>query len=62
MPTATFVKIDEVKERKVGTDIDAIQEWEEDDDNNNTSSSSSSKRAVNDEPSDSYIPDGYTQD
>jgi hypothetical protein len=26
------------------------------------SSSSSSKRAVNDEPSDSYIPDGYTQD
>jgi hypothetical protein len=61
VPTATFVKIDEVKERKVGTDIDAIQEWEEDD-NNNMSSSSSSKRAVNDEPSDSYIPDGYTQD
>jgi hypothetical protein len=25
VPTATFVKIDEVKERKVGTDIDAIK-------------------------------------
>jgi uncharacterized protein len=51
VPTATFVKIDEVKERKVCTDIDAIEEWGagyDDDDKHQAS--------MNDEPSDSYIP------
>ncbi|HXG07647.1 MAG TPA: ATP-binding protein [Nitrososphaera sp.] len=48
----TFVKIDEVKERKIGGDQKAVEEW---------SRLAAMKKVVK-ESSDSYIPSGYIQD
>jgi uncharacterized protein len=59
VPTATFAKIDEVTELLVGTDIDAIEEWEDKDKDYD----SSNVAATNvDTTEGAYIPDGYTQD
>ncbi len=48
----TFVKIDEVKERKIGGDQKAVEEW----------SQLAAMKKVLRESSDSYIPSGYIQD
>lgn len=48
----TFVKIDEVKERKIGGDQKAVEEW----------SQLAAMKKVRRESSDSYIPSGYIQD
>jgi uncharacterized protein len=49
----TFVKVDEVKERKIGGDQKAVDEWKQ---------LASMKQAVAKESADSYVPSGYIQD
>jgi DNA helicase HerA-like ATPase len=49
----TFVKVDEVKERKIGGDQKAVEQW---------SQLAAFKQQVAKESSESYIPSGYIQD
>jgi DNA helicase HerA-like ATPase len=49
----TFVKVDEVKERKIGGDQKAVEQW---------SQLAALKQQVAKESSESYIPSGYIQD
>ena len=49
----TFVKVDEVKERKIGGDQKAVDEWKQ---------LASMKQVAAKESADSYVPSGYIQD
>ena len=48
----TFVKVDEVKERKIGGDQKAVEEWNK----------LAAIKQLTKEPSGSYVPSGYVQD
>lgn len=58
VPTATFVKIHEVTERKVGTDSSAVEAWNE----SNDDEMAWQEEVKNKESSETYIPDGYIDD
>src|SRR5918911_436360 len=49
----TFVKVDEVKERKIGGDLKAVEQWRQ---------LAALKQQIAKESSESYIPSGYIQD
>jgi DNA helicase HerA-like ATPase len=48
----TFVKVDEVRERKIGGDQKAVEAWNQ----------LAAMKQVAKEASDSYVPSGYVQD